>query len=445
MSTITKRLRVDVALLETGWAKDVVFSIDAQGDLVAISSGKDEQVDEHYQAIALPGMVNAHSHAFQRGFAGESEFRSASQDSFWTWRQRMYEYALSLTPEAVYEVARRLYQEMLTAGYTWVGEFHYLHRDPQGNRYGDSAAMSQTLLMAAQDTGIGICLLPVLYQRGGFQNEPLNEGQRRFYLSDEEYLDLVEQLRSSSVSRSPNCRLGLALHSLRAVDSKIGNRIIGEARQADPTIPIHIHVAEQTAEVEACLATHGRRPLEYLFENYDVDRHWCLIHATHSLPNELQAIVRANAVVGLCPTTEANLGDGIFPAAEFFGLQGRLAIGSDSHISIDVREELRWLEYGQRLRLHQRNVLSTEEASTGRSLYERCSHGGGQAIGVKTGRLAVGYRADLVLLQATHPQVFNATGDAILDRYLFCQHPGSSTCLQRVMVGGKWVFLQEPR
>lgn len=439
MSQLLKSIGVRCALLPSGWTENVRFVFTSAGEIDQIEVGSARQAESYWDGLALPGMTNVHSHAFQRGFAGLTEYRSAAHDSFWTWRSQMYDYVLSLDPDKVYHIAKQLYREMLQAGYTWVGEFHYLHRDQAGHKYDNPAEMSDALLRAATETGIGICLLPVLYQRGGFQNEPLSDGQRRFYLSENEYVDLLERLRSTSFSDQHNRRLGMAIHSLRAVDPTIANHVIEQMKQADARLPIHIHVAEQQAEVEACLAAHGKRSIAFLMDCYDVDANWCLIHATQCQSSELHAIDRSHAMVGVCPTTEANLGDGIFVGKEFSTLSRRIAIGSDSHCSIDVREELRWLEYTQRLQHRERAVMGTAQESVGRWLYQACAGAGGDAIGVRTGRLEPGYRADFVILDLDHPSLEDVTGDRWLDRYLFCNHPDSHRSIQSVLVGGRVV------
>lgn len=430
-------IHVRAALLDEGWVDNVAIGISRAGDIVCIEKNVSDVSHtsnrEYVDLVALPGMCNIHSHAFQRGFAGSTEFRTESKDSFWTWRNQMYNYVLTLEPSTIYSIAKLLYGEMLRAGYTWVGEFHYLHRCNGQSNESQALEICDALRLAAEETGIGLCLIPVLYQRGGFRDEQVGEGQHRFVLEESDFVDLVSACRKMSCNN--DYRVGMALHSLRAVSSIVGNRVIREIRRAYADCPIHIHVAEQLAELTDCVRIHGVRPVAYLFESYDVDKNWCLIHATHSDTTEIDLIARSQSVVGLCPTTEANLGDGIFPAKRLRDAGGRIAIGSDSHCSIDVREELRWLEYGQRLMLHERAILGSENESVGRFLYQNCASAGGQALGVLTGKLAVGYRADLILVDPAHASIANASGDRLLDRYIFCNH-GSP--LRRVMVSGKW-------
>jgi len=385
--------------------------------------------------VAIPGMVNVHSHAFQRGFAGLSEFQTSTHDSFWTWRKLMYDFVRRLTPEDVFVIARQLYLEMLSAGYLWVGEFHYLHNSEAGTVYANLPEMAEALLRAAEETGIGICLLPVLYQRSGFDSETADESQRRFVMTNDQYSRLLESCKSKTL-RKPNAAMGMAIHSLRAVAQDAIRLALEHRESAFTGCPVHIHVAEQTKEVNDCLAATGKRSVEHLFSEFDVDSDWCLIHATHLEPAEIDAIVHSRATVGLCPTTEANLGDGYFTAKRFLDAGGRIAIGSDSHCSVDLREELRTLEYGQRLQLRQRAVLGTESESVGRRLFTACAHSGAQAIGVATGRIAVGCRADLVVVNDQHASIAGAEGDRLLDRLIFTN---AGNPIVRRMVGGKWI------
>ena len=343
-----------------------------------------------------------------------SEFRTAERDSFWTWRNLMYDFLGKLTPDDMFVIARQLYIEMLLAGYSWVGEFHYVHHDPQGQPYADIAELSKAMVRAANDTGIGLCLLPVLYQRGGFQNEALSGGQLRFSLSLEQHQQIMDEL---SDQQHENFKLGVALHSLRAVDVAVGNELISTVGK---DCPVHIHVAEQTQEIDDCMAAHGQRSVQFLLEQFDVDERWCLIHCTHLDDEELAGIAQRGAVVGLCPTTEANLGDGVFRAADFLDAAGRIAIGSDSHCSVDLREELRILEYAQRLQTRSRAVLGTEDKSVGRHLYEQAARNGGLALQVAAGSIAEGMRADFTLIEINHPAIAGANGDSILDRLVFC-------------------------
>ncbi|MEM7311999.1 MAG: formimidoylglutamate deiminase [Planctomycetota bacterium] len=421
-SSATREFFFSSALQHDGWAKDV-HVVATDGIITSINrqvAPSDFSASvEHVDGIALPGMCNVHSHAFQRAFAGLSEYRTSEHDSFWTWRKLMYESANSLTPEDVYTIAKGLYGELKSQGYTWVGEFQYLHNDKDGGLYSEAGIMSNRLVQAARDVGIGICILPVLYQRAGFSGGELDPVQKRFVLSNDQFVDLVQQLRTDWNS-DPNVQVGIAFHSLRAVTAETIRTVTEAVRKDDPKTPIHIHVAEQLKEVADCRSTHGARPVEFLLNEAPVDEHWCLIHATHLNPEEVTGIANSKAIVGLCPTTEANLGDGIFPAEEFLDTGGRISIGSDSHVCTNPRSELRLLEYGQRLTKHRRAVLGTDTMSVGRRLYEAAANDGAAALGIAGGNLAVGQRAEFVILDSNHPAIAHAEEDRCLDRYIFC-------------------------
>ncbi|MCY1426584.1 5'-deoxyadenosine deaminase [compost metagenome] len=322
---------------------------------------------------------------------------------------------------------------MLKAGYTSVAEFHYVHHDADGRRYADPAELSLRVSQAAHDAGIGLTLLPVLYSHSGFGGQAPNDGQRRFIHSTDSYLAMQERLRSE-IARRPNQRLGLCFHSLRAVTPEQLDAVLAAEQGARP---IHIHIAEQQKEVDDCLAWSGRRPLQWLYEHTAVDERWCLVHATHAEPDEVTAMAASGAVAGLCLTTEANLGDGIFPAVDFLARGGRLGIGSDSHVSVSVVEELRWLEYGQRLRDQRRNRLyRADQPQVGRTLFDAALAGGAQALGQPVGALEVGKRADWLVLDGNDPYLATAEGDALLNRWLFA---GGDRQVRDVMVAGKWV------
>ena len=433
-------VRIDSALVETApgieeWKKNVCLSI-ADGIITRIDwDSRPNEPTKSIAGIAIPAMVNGHSHAFQRGFAGMSEYRTESRDSFWTWRDLMYKFVSDLTPEDVYIIARQLYLEMVQAGYSWVGEFHYLHNSPSGKAYANSTEMADAVLRAAADAGIGISLLPVLYQRSGFETNETNHGQRRFTLSLDNYFNLIDKCKKKIIG-NPNAKLGVAFHSLRAVSHEAMNETLNYRQTHLANSNIHIHAAEQRIEVEDCFTATGKRPIQFLLDSFPIDNSWCLIHATHMDSEEITRLSNSGAVAGLCPTTEANLGDGLFPASQFLSSGGRISIGSDSHCSINLREELRWLEYGQRLIGGQRAVLGTPRQSTGRLLYSECALGGGQAIGVQTGKLAVGYRADLLIVSPDHPTISNATNDRILDRLIFLN---AGCPIQSRMLGGRWI------
>lgn len=419
------------ALLPSGWARNVRFEVGASGLLEQVLPDAGSEGAERLHGPVLPGMPNLHSHAFQRAMAGLAEVAGNPNDSFWTWRELMYRLVGRLSPEQMEVIARQLYVEMLKAGYTAVAEFHYVHHDPAGRPYADPAELALCISRAARDSGIGLTLLPVLYSHAGFGGLPPNEGQRRFIHSTDSYLALQQRLREALPADQG---LGLCFHSLRAVTP---DQLTTVLAAEDGARPIHIHIAEQQKEVDDCLAWSGRRPLQWLYEHAPVDPRWCLVHATHAEADEVQAMARSGAVAGLCLTTEANLGDGIFPAVDFLARGGRLGIGSDSHVSVSVVEELRWLEYGQRLRDQRRNRLyRPEQPQVGRTLFDAALAGGAQALGQPVGALAVGSRADWIVLDGTDPYLATAEGDALLNRWLFA---GGDRQVRDVMVGGRWV------
>ncbi|MGR1217611.1 formimidoylglutamate deiminase [Metapseudomonas otitidis] len=419
------------ALLPSGWARNVRFEVGASGLLEQVIPDAGSEGAERLHGPVLPGMPNLHSHAFQRAMAGLAEVAGNPNDSFWTWRELMYRLVGRLSPEQMEVIARQLYVEMLKAGYTAVAEFHYVHHDPAGRPYADPAELALCISRAARDSGIGLTLLPVLYSHAGFGGLPPNEGQRRFIHSTDSYLALQQRLREALPADQ---WLGLCFHSLRAVTP---DQLATVLAAEDGARPIHIHIAEQQKEVDDCLAWSGRRPLQWLYEHAPVDPRWCLVHATHAEADEVQAMARSGAVAGLCLTTEANLGDGIFPAVDFLAQGGRLGIGSDSHVSVSVVEELRWLEYGQRLRDQRRNRLyRPEQPQVGRTLFDAALAGGAQALGQPVGALAVGSRADWIVLDGTDPYLATAEGDALLNRWLFA---GGDRQVRDVMVGGRWV------
>ncbi|TCV94720.1 formimidoylglutamate deiminase [Luteibacter rhizovicinus] len=385
----------------------------------------------HIGRFALPGMPNLHSHAFQRAMAGLAERRGPGDDSFWTWRETMYAFAAALGPDDVKVIATQLYIEMLKAGYTQVCEFHYLHHGPGGVRYDDPAAMSLALIEAARDAGIGLTLLPVLYMTGGFDGRPLGERQRRFHHDVGQYVDLLERLKPMEHAM---LRIGIALHSLRAVPPDAMRAVLATGVAQD--MPIHIHIAEQIGEVQDCLAIRGTTPVEWLLDNANVDARWTLVHATHLTGHETQRLARSGAVAGLCPTTEANLGDGLFPLADYLDAGGCLGIGSDSHISVSPVEELRWLEYGQRLVTRHRNIAARHAGdSVGATLWHAALEGGARASAQPIGRIESGARADLVVLDDAAPLLAARSGTDALDSFLFA---GNTALVRDVMVGGKW-------
>jgi formimidoylglutamate deiminase len=421
------------ALLPTGWARNVRLQVGTDGLLEQVLSDASDEGAERLNGPLLPGMPNLHSHAFQRLMAGLAEVAGNPNDSFWTWRDLMYRLVAKLTPEQIEIIARQLYIEMLKAGYTSVAEFHYVHHDSAGQPYANPAELGLRISQAAADSGIGLTLLPVLYSHSGFGGQPATEGQRRFIHSVDSYLDLQQRLQGALAGRSSQ-RLGLCFHSLRAVTPGQIEQVLAASATDSP---VHIHIAEQQKEVDDCLAWSQQRPLQWLFNHAPVDARWCLVHATHANPDEVRQMAASQAVAGLCLTTEANLGDGIFPAVDYLAQGGRLGIGSDSHVSVSVAEELRWLEYGQRLRDQKRNRLyRSDQPMIGRTLYDAALSGGAQALGQPIGELAVGKRADFVVLDGNDPYIACAEGDAILNRWLFA---GGDRQVRDVAVGGQWL------
>ena len=407
-------LHAKTALLPEGWAKDVRIEI-AGGRIAGVAVGalpEGQRLD-----CLLPAPVNLHSHTFQRAMAGLTERRSAGQDSFWTWRTLMYRFLDQLTPEDVQAIAAMVMVEMAEAGYAAVAEFHYLHHGQGGARYDDLAEMSGRIAAAAVDTGLGLTHLPVLYERGGCDGRALTAGQRRFGNDPDQFAALWAAAASALKALPADTVLGVAPHSLRAASPQGLNM----AAQLDPKTPIHIHVAEQVAEVVEVQGATGQRPVDWLLAHHDVGSRWCLIHATQMTPEETLALARSGAVAGLCPITEANLGDGIFDGQRFLAAGGRFGVGSDSNVRISLSEELRLLEYSQRLGLKGRAILAEEGRSTGRVLYDGAVQGGAQAAGRQSGTIAVGQWADLVALDLSGPDLMDAKGDTILDTFIFAR------------------------
>lgn len=402
------------ALLPQGWARDVRIAIDAGRIVDIVNGGVAEPGDEHHR-IGLPGISNLHSHAFQRGMAGLAEIRGTSSDSFWTWREVMYRFVGRMTAEDIEAVAAQAYVEMLETGFARVGEFHYIHHDVSGAPYDNPAELAERVAAAAEATGIGLTLLPVFYAHAGFGGRPSEAGQRRFVNDIDRFAQLIEASRRALAGQE-GATVGVAPHSLRAVTPvELGAMVT----LAGPG-PIHIHIAEQAREVDECVAWSGQRPLEWLFDHAPVDRRWCLVHATHATDAEIRSVAESGAVAGLCPVTEANLGDGTFNAPEFIKRGGVFGIGSDSNVLIGVNDELRQLEYSQRLALKARNILACgDTASTGRALFDGALRGGSQALGVATSGLTKGAFADIVSLDAGNVALAGRADDAILDSWIF--------------------------
>lgn len=435
-------------LLSDGWATNKTLTIQ-NGLITEISTGKKSNAIL-FKGTVIPGMINCHSHAFQRAFAGFSEHGSNAKDSFWTWRKIMYKFLAKITQDDVKTIAQHLYIEMLKSGYTRVAEFHYLHHDINGKTYPENctdntkrnnpehklSAMAQAIFDAAKNSGIGLTMLPVLYQYAGFGQQRPNGGQKRFINTTTQFNQLVSDCFALT-KQYPNTNLGIAPHSLRAVDKESIDKVVHHVRTLDNNAPIHIHIAEQQQEVDDCLTHYSKRPVQWLLDNFDIDEHWCLIHATHINAQEQQGIVASNAVAGICPTTEANLGDGIFPTREFLALKGTLAIGSDSHISVNPVEELRWLEYAQRLITQKRVILSSPEiASVGQNLWHKAALGGAQSTNSNTGVISEGKQADLLILDTQQTSLF-ANNKHLLDSVIFASQ---KSMVKDVMVNGQWVI-----
>lgn len=430
--------RVDSILTAEGWRHDTTLSVSDEGLITAIGIVPDAAT-ERVRGAVVPGMPNAHSHAFQRAMAGDAEFRSGARESFWTWRTAMYALANSVDPAELELIATQLYIEMLRSGYTSVAEFHYLHHVAPGSAAAADRGLWDALDRAAQGTGIALTLLPALYMTSDFGNRPLLAEQRRFGMSVASFLDAVSQrrARARSAERMP-LYTGAALHSLRAVPLAALTEVVQGLRAQDPSGVLHIHVAEQLREVAACVEHTGYRPIELLLGTGLIDAHWCLVHATHATAAEIRAVAASGASVCVCPGTEGNLGDGFFDAGRLLRARGRLCIGSDSQVSIDPAEELRWLEYQQRIRHRSRSVLATrKEPNPGARLWREAAAAGAAALGQPVGTLAEGRRADWLVLDPDHPALAGAAEDRLLDRLVFGASRGA---IRHVMVAGRWVI-----
>jgi formimidoylglutamate deiminase len=408
------------ALLPEGWAHGVRVVVN-NGRIATLAADVEPKAEDERHGAAVPGLCNLHSHAFQRGMAGLAEVKGSGADGFWTWREVMYRFVDRLNPEDVEAIAAQAYVEMLESGFTRVGEFHYLHHDRTGAPYDRLGEMSERIAAAARQTGLGLTLLPVLYAHGGFGGAPAAPLQRRFLNTIDRYGRLLQDAREA-VASLDDAVVGIAPHSLRAVTAEQ----LALASTLAAGAPIHVHIAEQTGEVEDCLAWSGQRPVQWLLDHALVDQRWCLVHATHVDRLELERVVRAQAVVGLCPITEANLGDGVFPAADFRALGGRFGVGSDSNVLIDAAEELRLLEYGQRLTRQSRNLMADEPAaSTGGGLFRAAHAGGAQALGLGVAGIVIGAAADIVTLDLNHPALAVRGGDALVDGWVFAARAGA--------------------
>jgi formimidoylglutamate deiminase len=437
MTQAKQALFAEHAYLPGGWRRDVLLEWDVDGTLTTVEPDTRDVPASVTRAAGpvMPGMPNLHSHAFQRAMAGLTEYRASSAtgaaDNFWSWRDLMYRFAARISPEGLASVAQWLYIEMLKAGYTSVCEFHYVHHTPDGGRYGNPAELAQRVVDAASASGIGMTMLPVLYQYSGFGARAPRDDQRRFINTPDSLLELLGALRAAQPENTA-LRYGVAPHSLRAVSEPSLRELLGGL---EGSAPVHIHIAEQTAEVDACVETEGARPVQWLLDRFDVDSRWCLVHATHVDANETLALARSGAVAGLCLTTEANLGDGLFPAQEYLDAKGRIGVGSDSHIGVDWRAELRLLEYGQRLARRQRNVLASAQTPyVADRLFDAALEGGAHATGRATGALQAGHRADWLVLDPNHASIAEHAPNAWLSGVVFCEH--GETPIRDVYAGG---------
>lgn len=434
---IDKTIFADMAWLPDGWAENVLISTDNAGNIAAVQKGAETNPDAiHAKGHLMSGMINLHSHAHQRAMAGMSEFRASEaggEDSFWTWRVAMHAFAKVLTPEMLETIATQLYVEMVKAGFTSVCEFHYMHHDADGSEYAEPAEMSLALVRAAQTAGIGLTMLPVLYSQGGYLGKEPNEGQRRFICSPDQLLSIISRLQIDAAADSM-LAVGMAPHSPRQASEEAMREVIGVLLKGDPAAPIHIHVAEQEKDVTESVEVTGQRPVEWTMNHFDVGPQWCLIHATHLTDKETDDLAASGAVAGLCPATEANLGDGIFPLGRYLDQGGVFGIGSDSHVSVSMVEELRWLEYGQRLIRRRRNVsASGPGGSTATRLYTGALAGGAQVTGRPVGEIAVGKRADFIVLDPDNPTLVGKSGERLFDSAIFA---GNANVIRDVWVGG---------
>jgi len=429
------------ALLVDGWAENVAVEIDDSGIIFSVSANLDcaPPNAEIVKGTLLPGIQNCHSHAFQRAITGLTEQRLNPEDSFWSWRKTMYRLMAKIGPEQLQAIAEQLYLDMLREGYTGVAEFHYLHHDQSGRQYDNPAEMSHRLIAAANNVGIQITHLPVFYCFSDFGSKPPEAAQRRFIHSLDSFQQLLANLHGE-YNNNPNVQLGIAPHSLRAVDKTMLDGLLVCQDELNNRAPVHIHIAEQEREVQACIEFCNKRPVQWLLDNYEVNSRWCLIHATHLLPAEVKSLAATGAVAGLCPTTEANLGDGLFPALDYLQQGGTYAVGSDSQVCVSPTEELRLLEYGQRLQQQRRTLLATErQPSVGENLLAGALGGGARALASNAGGIATGKRADLLVLDDQHPALYGKKASSLIDSWIFACNGNP---VKDVMVNGQWQILE---
>jgi len=416
--------------LPSGWANDVRIDVDASGTITEITPDSATREGIHLAGPVVPGMPNIHSHAFQRAFAGRAERAHGGTDTFWTWRRAMYDVANRIDPDDVEVIAAQLYVDLLRNGFTSVAEFHYVHHQPDGTPYANRAELGERILAAASASGIGLTLLPVLYRWSDFGDAPPRDEQRRFINDLDGYAALLDALAPHA--SSPAVRLGIAPHSLRAVGPRDLDAVLALRASRDATMPVHLHIAEVTGEVERALDVLGARPVEWLVANAPVDERWCAVHAVHLTEAESRALAQTGASVALCPSTEGNLGDGVFDWPAYHRAGGRAGIGTDSHVGLDPAEELRWFEYDQRLRDRRRTVATSPQ-----DLYVQCARDGGVASGRPIGALAPGMRADLVVLDPDHSALAGGDVETIVDRWIIA----GGGCVRDVFVGGEHVVV----
>ena len=429
-----KTYQFDHLLSADGWLSPSCVTVEDDGMISAVSKDPDSTA-EKLSGACVPGMPNLHSHAFQRAMAGLTEIGGGTENNFWSWQKVMYDFLAALGPEDVEAIAAQLYVEMLKGGYTSVGEFHYLHHGPGGKTYSDPKEMSNRIFSAASQTGIALTHLPVLYAQGGFGGQPPLDGQKRFLHDIDSFARLVTELQARCRSL-PGTETGMAFHSLRAVSPEMMSEILKFITDG----PVHIHIAEQMREVTQCVEWSRQRPVEWLFEKQHIDNRWCLVHATHMTEEEIASLAKSGAVVGLCPSTEANLGDGLFSLPGYIDQGGVFGLGSDSNTSVDAADEIRLLEYGQRLHLQQRNISAAGDGlSTGASLFQSALQGGAIALAQPVGSLKTGVRADMIILNTDHPVLAGRSGDAILDTWIFA---GGRAVIKDVFAAGHRVVCE---
>lgn len=429
-ASLPATLFAEAALVGGAVRQSVRIGVGVDGRIETVEPDGDARGAEHLAGLVVPGIANLHCHAFQRAMAGLAERAGPEGDNFWRWREVMYRFLAVLSPEDVEAIAAQLYAECLCQGYTAVAEFHYLHNAPDGSRYDDPAELSLRIVSAASQAGIGLTLLPVLYRRSGFESAPPTAGQRRFVMAVDDFAALCQRLAAV-------VPVGVAPHSLRAVAPDELAAAIAIAGSLGPATRLHIHAAEQVREVEDCVAWSGLAPVRWLLEHADLDPRWCVIHATHITPDETRALAGSGAVAGLCQTTEANLGDGLFPLRRYLEAGGRFGVGSDSNVGVSPIEELRWLEYSRRLQSRARNVSETVPgASVAAGLLAHAAQDGAWALGRPAGAIEPGRLADLVVLDAEHPCLVGRQATAMLDAWVFS---GNATPVRHVMVAGRWV------